>query len=477
MAEGIVEQRRRLDASRKLLSQKLAALSSGDRESIPKEEFGKLIKRYQKEIQNQMDRFGDTCSLLTESREFLSRVPDFAELFGKCVTCLDTDPDQREFIENLKRELGDLSIYDSSVESLEKQINGVRLERDQRIQKIRIAAAARLEAQKGERLKAISESIRRIEESKQKISSLLLNAQSEISECEDSIRKFEDAEQTALISFIQESAQLETSLIQARSKLDSLRSRDIESQVSKQRSTLAGLQCDIQKSQSIKESLESELHRLKSVSNRQIETEIESKEGHLRDLQVDLETSPSLEDWSNVQTELKVRRVVDQSSFIELSKRVSSLRIQAKTITSEISRIKIELDEFTKILANFAKEKEQLERVKRPDCEANVIEMLEEQIQSLKSSIVSKEKLCRDLRNEKIAVEGRTQFLKGERDELVCNEDDFLGERKSRMRAMSGIERIFVLVMNRVFSRRSWGIVFIGYLIVLHVLAFLVFFL
>lgn len=483
IAENLVEQSKRFETSQKLLNQKVLMLDSLNSTNITIDEYGKTIRLYQKEIESQSKRFFEICSVISMSRKHLSKIPNVVPLINDIEKLLEFNPAQNETINSLKRAIDDLKIDDSAIESLEKQINQLKLERDQRIRAIKDASQVKMEEEKATKMRSIADSIKDTEEKKRQIEAILMKVQSEISSIEDEKRQLEEHEQLDHTQFIQESCVLETELIEVRRRVDELKATDLTGRLSSLKFEQEQLETTVSEMKTKLESLNEKLETIeKSNDNVGLEREVAQLEERLQELEEVTASLPSLEEWQSAQRELKVHIEVDELHCSEMSNEVARLKIECKNTESEVKRLTESIAQLNAVAEKAESEGKrldlQLEQLKSGDAESAITDVLKDQRQRLGEINAEKESQIQNLRREQVALEGRIQSLKDEKESLVdlasSKGSDSVEMKRAKLREMSAPERAIVGIVSNILASPCSKVTILGYLVLLHVLVLFV---
>jgi len=313
-AEGLVEQSRRCDAGLKALGQRAASLGASDGDAIPKGDYGRLVRQYQKEFEEQSRRFVSISGVLTAAKDSLSRAPEIQSLMHEAERAFEMNPQQAEVLDLLRTEIEALSFEDSTIEELKRQTCSVRQARDSRIRRIQSDSARRVEAELSHQTGAIEDAIRAAEEGKRELQGAVARVRDEIATAEGARGRLEEADRIGTELSGQLIRDLETALGEARERFDMFSARDLGRRLAQARSELSRIRAEIETKRMRFEALRVDYAIMDGPEAGRPEGEARALEERLREAEGDLAAAPCASEWESARAELRVRRVVDRST-------------------------------------------------------------------------------------------------------------------------------------------------------------------
>ena len=426
------------------------------------------------ELKDWLVEFSD---VFAELRGALQKVPDVGKLMGDVECALKTDEKKLELLEAMRAEIDALKYGDETIARIKKQIDDVKRFRDARIKEVQMKVNKQMEERRNEAVKEVEEFVAQAEAKKKDLEQVVEDMRREIEEAHGALEEMERKEDEEMDKFMEENGRIEEALARVREKLGALEAVNLAEKLAEAERSLSNLESECERRKGMLESLKLDEALADAGQSGDMDTEERRLVERIRELEGDLAAAPNLEEWKSIQAEISANKS-SEGNLSQMSANVARLRSQHQGLTREVNRLAEQARETEMMALSVESDvkhlNEQLVQLQGASNETVVVEVLKEERRMTQEIAASKETEIDNLRREQMALEARIQSLKKEKESLID-----MSQPKEAVKAMklpnSGPpERILLNLIASIVSNSTIRVVFFTYLILLHVLLFLV---
>ena len=442
------------------------------------EEVIEQVNRYFDQTSDALDvqPTENVSELLNRVHSGLTNLPDMSAILEKVEKAMNVDPKKLELLEAMRQDVESLKIGDGTIEKIRNQIKEVEQRRDERIKELRITMNEKMDKQKEVAIRGIEQSIEACKNEIDRLQQALACIYKEIDTTKSAIDSLAKKEREDSEKFENDNKFIEDELIQVKSKLDNLESQNLSEKKATAETTLSKLERECELRTSRLKALKLDLELASSTRNTELEEELRVLEDKLHELEKDLAAAPTLEQWNQVKLQLN-RQETHHHDENSLSHELSHLRAQKQRLTNDLLRLTNSVQETNKTAAvsetDIERLRQQCSHLQSNPSEDVIVDVLKEQRQRIQDVVTSKECEIQNLQKERLALEGRIQYLRKEKESIIDMAHPS-HTSKDTHHSMSPPERLLVRIIGAAVSNNVARAIVLGYLLLLHILFFIV---